>query len=273
MTSFPTGPVTSHWTEIPGSNDPRFQGSTGPTGPTGPGGSAGTEGMPGGLTVYAAYKTITSDADPGLGGFRLNSATFASVTQLYINDTDAIDQSVPSWIAIIGSIPNPIKGILAIRRRFGPSLGGQFVVTGVTVATGYSKLDVIPVLETTPGLEAQNVHVLAFTPSGYQGATGAEGIPGSAGGATGATGPSGGPTGPTGPAGPTGTTGDTGATGATGVGETGPTGPSGVMGATGPTGVQGIEGMAGATGPTGPRGTTGATGPTGVTGPTGPTGP
>lgn len=206
-----------------------------------------TDGLFGGDSFAFTFNTSTVDADPGDGMLRLNNATYASATRIFVDLQDYGATSITAWLDAITS------GRIRLTQRSNPTIWADFAVSAVTSATGYRKLTIAHVAHNgTFGTNPGDV-VLSYSA-----------------GAVGATGP----TGPTGVAGTTGATGPTGVTGATGPagGPTGATGPTGVVGATGPVGVTGATGPAGATGPTGPTGV-GATGVTGVAGPTGATGP
>lgn len=273
----PTGPT--------GANG--VTGATGPTGPTGPQGVTGAtgatgvtgaQGDKGGLRY--AFSTTTAAADPGQGVFRLNNATIASVTAMYIDNLTVEGTDVSAFLDTWDDSSSTVKGYIVINSNTNADVTYCiFSVSAVADSTGYRTVTVAHVAGALPS-NAEDC-VVSFIRTGDIGTTGATGPTGPQGtaGVTGATGPTG-PTGPQGTAGVTGATGPTGVgvTGATGA--TGPQGDAGTVGATGPTGPTGpagadstVAGPTGATGPAGATGPTGPTGPTGVTGATGATGP
>jgi collagen type VII alpha len=203
----PTGP-----TGVTGATGPTgptgVTGATGPTGPTGVTGATGPTGMGSGLRY--AYSSTTTAADPGAGTFRLNNATPASATALYIDNTDAGAATVTGIIDTWDDSTSTINGRLRIKNLAGTEWV-EFDVGTVTDSTGYRTV----VLSAGVGSGAftnGGTFFITFSRTGDLGTTGA--------------------TGPTGVTGATGPTGVTGATGPTGV--TGATGPTGVTGATGP---------------------------------------
>ena len=52
----------------------------------------------GGDSALFQYSTTTTDADPGAGKFRLNNATIASATIMYIDDLEFNGTNVEAWI-------------------------------------------------------------------------------------------------------------------------------------------------------------------------------
>jgi hypothetical protein len=241
------------------------QGIQGPTGVTGPTGPTGLTGIPIGFKY--AVGTGTANTDPGSGLYKYNNTSAASVTEIYISETDGDGTNRAAAMgAWDDSTTSADRGTLWLVSDVS---GGQaaFTITGTIVDNGAYRT--IPVAFTTGGIPASGaVRYISFVRTGNIGGTGPTGPTGLKGdtGDIGATGP----TGPQGDAGPTGPTGSTGPTGP--IGLTGPTGPQGDVGATGPTGPTGLVGETGPAGPTGPTGPTGLTGPTGAQGPTGPTG-
>lgn len=222
------------------------QGATGPTGPqgntgalgtTGPTGPQGPTGAAGGDTFQYQYSTTTTDSDPGSGIMRFNNATFASITQIYLDDNEnAAGADIQAWLATLDDSTSGVKGSLRIEKRNTPGTYRHFQITSLVEATGYWKVTVTPTVSNGTLTNADIVYV-SFARSGDIGTTGATGSQG--------------------------TTGPTGALGATGA--SGPIGASGSPGgATGPQGATGSEGATGATGPQGDLGPTGETGPMGL---------
>ena len=273
--TYVTDANTSQWVEQgpkaygpPGATGPAgatgvigVSGATGATGIDGPTGATGVIGVSGATGVVGvsgatgvrngvryAFSTTVTDADPGTGVVRYNSATMASVTQIFIDDLDQNSNNQTAWFATWDDSTNADKGYLSLQSTLSTSsFNNLFQVTAVTPATGYYKITVVYLAGARPS-DTTGV-VVSFIRTGDVGATGVIGVSG----ATGATGV-------VGVSGATGAAGATGATGATGViGVSGATGATGVIGVSGATGVIGVSGATGATG----VGITGATGPAG----------
>jgi hypothetical protein len=179
-----------------------IQGATGPQGTTGP---TGVQGDKGGLAY--TFSTTTTAADPGIGFFRFNNATIASVTAIYIDDSTRDGANVRAFLATWDDSTNPVEGYITIQSNTNADATYCiFSVSSLTQPTGYTSLVVVYVAGTLPS-NNENC-VISFARSGDIGASG--------------------PTGPTGPS------------GAQGVqGNTGPTGPSGAQGVQGNTGATG----------------------------------
>ncbi len=161
----------------------------------------------------------TAASDPGTGRVRGDNATLASITNIYISDTDGFGVDITNYLTSfvsgddidLGQITGPSNRIVATLSG-APVDNGDYFTVPVTIRISNGTLS--------------NNDIMAVQPlrSGTDGATG--------------------PQGDTGPTGPQGPQGDTGATGPQG--DTGPDGPQGPQGDTGP---------AGATGPAGPANT------------------
>lgn len=269
-------------------------GATGAVGITGATGVQGVQGNGGGEGFLYTYNATTTDADPGTGIVRLNSATMSAVTQAYIDVLTPGSADITAWLDSLANSTSPNKAVVTFARNSAPNDNyARYYLTSVTTATGYRKLNLTYIsaagsLNTAASntfITAQRTGNMGTTgPTGAQGATGVNGATGVQ-GTTGPTGPTGGQgftgvQGFTGPQGATGVgtqgfTGVQGATGADGIqGTTGPTGPQGTVGATGSQGATGVTGFTGAgvTGATGPQGVQGATGVQGFTGVQGATG-
>lgn len=204
------------------------QGATGPTGATGATGATGPQGLFGGDSFEYDFSTTTTDSDPGAGTLRFNNATFASITQIFIDDTEVNAADIQAWLGTLDDSTNTVKGGLKVFKKTDSSIFRTFQITAITEAIGYWKITVTPVTSNGSLSNADDI-IVTFVRSGDVGTIGA--------------------TGSQGPAGATGTQGDTGA------GTTGATGPQGATGATGAQGATGPAGATGATGATGPGGT------------------
>ncbi len=187
-------------------------GATGLTGATGVGatGATGIQGIQGtrnGLS-YLYLNTATSNTDPGPGNLSMDianaltvSGNLANVTEIYIDHLSASNVNVTGIIDVWDNNNTPVKGLLTFNDPTSNNNSViQFEVNGITNLSTYYSLAVSNgggIFNTILPVTNRNI-VLAFSPSGTNGATG-----------------------------PTGATGPEGATGATGIGATGATGPIG----------------------------------------------
>jgi hypothetical protein len=91
------------------------------------------------------FSTTTTDSDPGSGVLRLNNATQNTATEIYIDDEEANAADVSAFIQLLsgGNNPSSVLGTITLRKEFSPESFLQFKVTGVTNASGYTKLTII----------------------------------------------------------------------------------------------------------------------------------
>ena len=203
-------------------------------------GACGVSGVAPGFAF--TFSTSTSSADPGAGKWAFNSATPASVTQMYVDKLDYAATDVHPWLAALGT-PG---GILYLTNASTPTnfwtgsvqsstseSAGAYYLLAVTYIDGSSGLP-----DTTAG-----DFIAYWSPSGacgVSGVVGACGVSGTAGSA-GACGVSG----TAGSAGACGVSGVAGACGVSGVAGSGACGVSGVSGVAGACGVSGVSGVSG----------------------------
>tara|TARA_R110000851_G_scaffold4246_6_gene17398 strand:+ start:887 stop:3793 length:2907 start_codon:yes stop_codon:yes gene_type:complete len=132
-----------------------------------------------------AFDTTTTDADPGAGDIRFNDATYADVTEIYIDDDDSNGVTTQADTATWGASTSTIKGYLHIVDTNDPATYARFKITAaVTDASGYNKITVVHLASNNTFSAADNLSV-HFTGVGLKGDTGSTGSTGS----TGATGP------------------------------------------------------------------------------------
>lgn len=199
------------------------EGPTGPSGAvgaTGATGATGARGPVGGWTIEYQFSTDTT-APPATGYLELNNAAPASVTEIYVNDTDRHAGDVGLTLSEINA-----GDYIRVFRTDGTHAAATYEVTAATDDGAYHTYDVTYLSHDGSFVNDGNIG-FSFAPQGTKGDTG--------------------PTGPEGPTGPTGADSTV----------AGPTGPTGADGA---TGVQGTAGDNGATGPTGPTGAQGING-------------
>lgn len=135
-----------------------------PRGGTGPRGAA--------VAVKYAFSSSTTDADPGPGVLRLNSATITSATQAFISNTEAGGVDLSAWLDSFGASTNTMKGTLEYVVETDPTIKGMFEVSGSPVdGTGYRKITLTNVYAL--GVPANGAPLaLSFTRTGNKGADG-----------------------------------------------------------------------------------------------------
>ena len=139
---------------------------------------------------FYKFDTGTSDADPGAGEIAFNNGTYASATEIYIDDADANGVTVSSDILTWDDSTSTIRGSLMIYDINDSSTYARFNITGAsTDASGYVKLTVTHVASNNTFSAADELSV-HFSRSGNKGDTGTTGSTGST-GSTGATGAAG----------------------------------------------------------------------------------
>ena len=130
---------------------------------------------------YYKFDTATSDADPGAGEIRFNNGTYASVTEIYIDDADANGSTVSTDVLTWDDSTSTIKGFLHIVDINDSTTYARFKITGsITDASGYNKITVAHLSSNNTFSAADELSV-HFTMTGLKGDTGS----------TGATGPQG----------------------------------------------------------------------------------
>jgi hypothetical protein len=159
-------------------------GNSGPTGPTGGTGPTGTQGVSLGPIDYL-WDNSTASSDPGSGHLKYNNATVASVTNIFISETDhranGIAALIQSWD---DSTHTALRGTLYILKADQPSVMAVFSVSGSITDNG--TWDTIPVTHVVSSgtLTDEDEVLVWFSRTGDDGAAGAAG-------ATGPTGPTG----------------------------------------------------------------------------------
>ena len=126
----------------------------------------------GGDSALFQYSTTTTDADPGAGKFRLNNATIASATEMYIDDLEFngtnVEAWVQSWDDVTGNDTN--RGRIRISKANALDTWMVFKVTGsITNATGYSKVSLV-YIDSAGTFTNDDKFFVAFVASGEDGA-------------------------------------------------------------------------------------------------------
>ena len=154
---------------------------TGDKGTTGDTGSTGAQGASVGVALL--WDTDTSDADSGAGKVFGNNGTFASISQLYIDDVDSAGTNIEAWIqSLDDSTTTSARGTITLVKTVAQTQIGVFTVTGAAVdGTGYWKIPCSHVFSNVGSLSDGDAVTAVFTRTGNIGATGSTGSTGSQG--------------------------------------------------------------------------------------------
>jgi len=139
---------------------------------------------------YYKFATSTTDGDPGAGVLRFNNATYANVTEIYIDDADSTGGATQADTATWGSSTSTIKGFLHIVDINDNTTYARFKITAaVDDETGYNKITVVHLASnnTFSAADELSVHFTRTGLKGDTGSTGSQGIQGPAGDITGVT--------------------------------------------------------------------------------------
>lgn len=136
--------------------------------------------MPGGSDGYShgyrlSFDTATTDADPGNGKVRFNSAIFASVTFLYVDNQDANAVSLTTWLdGLDDNVNANARAYLRFENATNPAVYAELAVTGAVIdGTGYRKVPVSPIAGAIPA--NATVLVASAAKSGRDGNAGVDG--------------------------------------------------------------------------------------------------
>lgn len=100
-------------------------------------------GDPGSVGIPFTFDTGTTNADPGNGEIRLNNATVASATRIYVDLLDANGRDITTYLDSLDDSTSTIKGVIQLRRRTDPTVMAWFQLTAVTTQTGYRELTIV----------------------------------------------------------------------------------------------------------------------------------
>lgn len=151
-------------------------GDRGLTGETGPVGETGSQGPPG--PVLAAswiYNPLTADADPGAGTLRLNNATYASVTKIFIDDLDRFGGNQIAFLDSFDDSSTPgDRGTLHLQQSDTEGHYLKYRVTGpVLTPGGYRQVPVAFVSSSGATIPPGVALAVSFYRSGDRGSDGA----------------------------------------------------------------------------------------------------
>lgn len=154
-----------------------------------PSGSDGDDGLFGGFSQKFTFSTSTA-SNPSANTIRLNNATPASVTTIYVSDTNSDGVDVDAYLDSFSNSSS--YGLIKLFSEYDSTKFWMGTITGVTDNGTYHTLTVTHIISNSTFSNTSKV-VVSFTPKGATGATGAAGSAGATGatGGTGATGPAG----------------------------------------------------------------------------------
>lgn len=123
------------------------------------------------------FDSATTDADPGSGNLRLDNATLASVTTIYLDNLEANAADVSAFIDTWDDSGSTVKGTVKISKVGAPSNYAIYSVTGsVTDGAGYRKVAVTHVGSNGSFAAADPISV-EFVRTGDKGDSGDVGFP------------------------------------------------------------------------------------------------
>lgn len=150
--------------------------------PTGADGQGGSNGLFGGFSAEWVFDSATS-ANPPLTELRFNNATLASVTEIYINDTnaDSVDHN-----AFLEAFKNTIGGtdyfgLVKVWKQHNSNVFWMGKVTAV-VDNGADHTITVTHIASNGTFTDEDDVVTSFTPQGATGTNGNDGSDGSGGG-------------------------------------------------------------------------------------------
>jgi hypothetical protein len=108
--------------------------------------AVGAGGAPGGaITILTAFDTPTTNADPGNGKLRLNSATQNTATAIYM---DLLDYNGTDWTSVLDTLDQSSSTVDGQIRLWNTLNAGQWIVFNMTARhawTGYREFTVTPI--------------------------------------------------------------------------------------------------------------------------------
>lgn len=147
-----------------GTNDVHWNGASGPSGP--PGTHAG---------IAYKWNTNTANTDPTSGHVKVNNATLASATALYISETDDDGNALAALLATFDDGTSTVRGRICFQDPDDPSNFVFFNITGTLTDNGGWDAFTIA-LVASGGTLTNNLPLrMFFFPKGDKGDTGATG--------------------------------------------------------------------------------------------------
>lgn len=152
-------------------------GATGAAGTNGTNGTNGADGADGADGISSGFKylwsTDTTSTDPTSGFIKVNNASFASVTNIYISETEGNSVSIASEIASWDDSTNTVKGTVKIYKASAPANMVVLDISGTITDNG--TWDTVPVTYVTSNgsFSSSDVLYIEFSRAGNKGADGA----------------------------------------------------------------------------------------------------
>lgn len=139
--------------------------------------TTGYDGIYGGYSSEWKFEASVA-AGATAGYFRFNNATLASVTEIYVSDTNSVSVDVDK---VLDSFSNSsVYGLIRVFKEYDPTIVWYGSITSVTDNGTYHTL-VVTWVDSNGTFAAPDNCVITFTPRGTTGATGATGTSGTAG--------------------------------------------------------------------------------------------
>ncbi|QOF71480.1 hypothetical protein IG197_27705 [Aminobacter sp. SR38] len=119
-----------------------------------------------GAGLLYGFDEATADSDPGAGLFRVNNASAAAATKMFIDDVDASGSNVGDILAGWDDSTSSVRGTLVFRGVDNSSVLHAYNVTGAVVeGAGYRTIDIVHVGGAGDFADGEE-YVLAFSRTG-----------------------------------------------------------------------------------------------------------
>lgn len=137
-------------------------GDKGATGATGPAGQDGG--------IVWTWDTNTATSDPGTGDIKVNNASLASATELYINDGSAEtgNPDMSTWLAFWDDSGSTVKGYVMLKKASAPENFAMYSVSSATDNTGWWTMGVTYISHSGSFSAADNI-IVEFVRNGDPG--------------------------------------------------------------------------------------------------------
>ncbi|MDX1526985.1 MAG: hypothetical protein R3337_00070 [Gammaproteobacteria bacterium] len=108
----------------------------------GGGGGAGEDGADGAETFAFTFAASIIEADPGAGNVRFNSATYGSINELYVSETNADGASMATYFTRLQALATTPKASVRVFNKAAPERFAVFEITALTDNSGWWTLTV-----------------------------------------------------------------------------------------------------------------------------------
>lgn len=139
--------------------------------------SSGSQGLAGTSALRWNFdSSTTTAADPGTGDFRLNNASFASVTEASISDDsgESGNPDVEAWLLTFDNSTSTVKGYLTFKKAAAQENFATYSIGAVSDESGYVKVTLTHIASSGSFSDTDPV-AIEFTPNGNKGDAGASG--------------------------------------------------------------------------------------------------